>query len=264
MSDANDRVATLLFDAMKITEAIRFWEHEDRFVGFEDCGTGGRSAKVADQALVAVLRGVGGSWKMPLAYYLVKNTAQQTRFPAMVMECLSAACNVGVDVRVFTCDQERSQWAWLQTKGVSVEHPYFLHPITNRPMYVVPDVPHCLKNCRNALRKYDIEFEPGKFARWQDFNCLWQLESGVVLRCAPKLKADHVELPVGKNMSVSLAAQTFSRSTAAAIQGPAVVAGSAFSILQSVGATGALISLAPTAAIAGGVAGGVYLLTSLF
>lgn len=49
-------------------------------------------------------------------------------------------------------------------------------------------------------------------------------------------------------------------STAAAIQGPAVVAGSAFSVMQSVGATGALLSVAPVAGIAGGVIGGGILI----
>ena len=50
-------------------------------------------------------------------------------------------------------------------------------------------------------------------------------------------------------------------SIAASVQGPAVAAGSTFATLQSVGATGALITFAPVAAIVGGgvVAGAIYL-----
>ena len=43
-------------------------------------------------------------------------------------------------------------------------------------------------------------------------------------------------------------------SIAASVQGPAVAAGSTFATLQSVGATGAILALAPTAAVLGGSA----------
>jgi hypothetical protein len=57
-----DKIATIGFDGMHLSEALRYWEHEDRFVGFEDFGSGGRTSKLANQALV--VRGINGSWKM--------------------------------------------------------------------------------------------------------------------------------------------------------------------------------------------------------
>ena len=65
-----DRLCTIGFDAMSLTPALRYFEHCDRVVGFEDVGTPGRSTKVANQGLVCVLRGIGGKWKLPIGYFL--------------------------------------------------------------------------------------------------------------------------------------------------------------------------------------------------
>lgn len=213
-----ERIATLCFDGMKISSAVRYLEHEDRYVGFEDTGTSGTSKVIADQGLVAALRSIHGRWKMPMAYYLVKTAPQQDRFPLMVNECLVAAEAAGVDVLVLTCDQDKTQWAWLQSCGVSVQHPYILHPTTGRQVYVYPDVPHCLKNCRNSLLTNIIEFENGKFARWEHFQLLWKLENAEQLRFNDKLTAAHADVPLHAKMRVSVAAQTLSRRSAAAMR----------------------------------------------
>lgn len=98
---------------------------------------------------------------------------------------------------------------------MSVEHPYLLHPVTSEKVYVLPDVPHCLKNVRNALISHDICFGPNQFASWKDFEELWKLESARQLRFHVQLKRQHVELPLGKKMKVKIAAQTLSRTSAA-------------------------------------------------
>ena len=89
--------------------------------------------------------------------------------------------------------------------------------MTKQPVYVVADPPHRLKNARNALKRYDILFGPGKFARWSDLVKLVDLDCSQELRIS-RLSREHVELPVGRNMNVKLAAQTFSGSSTAAIR----------------------------------------------
>ena len=66
-----DQYATLGFDAISLAEALRYHEHVDCIVGYEDMGTTGRTTKVTNQGLIAVLRGISGSWKLPVAYYLI-------------------------------------------------------------------------------------------------------------------------------------------------------------------------------------------------
>lgn len=214
----HDKYATLGFDAMSLTEALRYHEHVDRIVGYEDVGSFGRTIKVANQGLIAVLRSIGGNWKLPIAYYLIRDAPSQERFSAIINECLRAAESVGVVVKVLTCDQEKTQWAALCSMGVSVNNPLILNPSTRESIFVVPDPPHCLKNTRNALMKNDILFAKGKFARWEDVERLWYLENRGQLRLAPKLTAAHLELPPGANMKVKLAAQILSFTCAAAIR----------------------------------------------
>jgi len=64
--DRLDAYATLGFDAMNLTEALSYHEHLYRIVGFEDMGSQGFTAKVANQELIAVLRGIHGIWKLRL------------------------------------------------------------------------------------------------------------------------------------------------------------------------------------------------------
>lgn len=160
-----DRLCTIGFDAMSLTPALRYFEHCDRVVGFEDVGAPGRSTKVANQGLVCVLRGIEGKWKLPIGYFLIRDNPSQDRFRHIIFNCLRAVAEAGADVRVLTCDQERTQWACLKKAEVSKEKPYIFHPFTGRPVYVVPDPAHCLKNLRNALRTHDILYAPGRFAR---------------------------------------------------------------------------------------------------
>ena len=60
--------------------------------------------------------------------------------------------------------------------------------------------------------------EPGRIAEWRWFVAFCHLELLAELRLCPKLKSVHVDLPVGLNMKVNLAAQTLSFSTAATIR----------------------------------------------
>ena len=167
-----EKYATLGFDAMSLNEALRYHEHIDQIVGFEDVGEVGRTEKIANQGLIAVLRGIHGNWKLPIAYYLIRDNTSQGYFEAVVKECITVAYSAGVSVKVLTCDQEKTQWAWLVSCGVEPDKTFIHHPVTNEPVFVIPDPPHCLKNARNALMKHDILFAANKFARWEDIERL--------------------------------------------------------------------------------------------
>lgn len=158
--------ATLSIDGMHLTPSLRYEEHIDRFTGFEDVGSQEKTEKIADEGIVAMLRGISTNWKQPIAHYFVSKTMKQHRFHSIIMECLRAAHDAGVKVIALVCDQESTQWALLK-KMVTSEHPYFNHPSTGDPVYVVIDIPHCLKNTRNALKNYDISFEGKRTARWE-------------------------------------------------------------------------------------------------
>ena len=92
----------------------------------------------------------------------------------------------------------------------------------SRELHIVIDVPHCLKNIRNALRCYNIEFgigEDRQMARWDDIVSAYNADSCLVkqMRFLPKVGNAHINLTLGKKMSVRLAANVLSRSMAQSI-----------------------------------------------
>ena len=122
--------ATLGFDAMSLTPAIRYHEHLDKMIGFEDVGVSGCTDRIANQALVAVLRGIKGTWKLPIAYWYIRDNPSQERFRQLIDSCVKAAFEAGVVVRALTCDQERTQWAALKRLDVTADKPFFKHVVS--------------------------------------------------------------------------------------------------------------------------------------
>ena len=214
-----DRIATLSFDAMSISPAIRYESHKDEVCGYEDVGLNKKSLQIADQGMIAMLRGVRSKWKQVIGYYLIKHSVKQDRFLAIVNDCLTKCHKHGIEIIALVCDQETTQFAALRSQGVSPDHPYLVHPCSGQKVFVVIDIPHCLKNTRNSLhRGYVIHFDGNKKASWKYLVQLFDLENKSTLKLAPKLKPVHFNLPPGKNMRVNLAAQVLSRSVGKAIR----------------------------------------------
>lgn len=206
----NEKFATLSIDGMHLTPSVRYEEHVDRFVGFEDIsGCDDNNSKVADEGVVVMLRGISTNWKQPIAHYFVNRSVKQHRFHNIIMDCLRAAHESGVTVLALVCDQESTQWALIQ-RMVSIETPYFHHPSTDEKVYVIIDVPHCLKNIRNALINYNISFGDNKTARWEHLLNFYHSESNRQLKLAPRLNESHFSLKLGQRMRVSTAAQVLS------------------------------------------------------
>lgn len=224
---AGEKFCTLSFDGMALKAALRYDTIRDRIVGFEDCGAyaGGRTAEVANEFIAVWLKGACSKWKQPIGHYLVRNSLGGSRLPQMISESLAAATRMGLNVCAVVCDQEASQWKCLKSLGACSDNSTITVNLTDGTKATVPvfvDVPHCIKNMRNALQKYWIEFADGDkrlTARWADIVCVAEIElqKPDQLRLVPKLQECHVALTVGKKMSVRLAAQVLSRTMAHAM-----------------------------------------------
>jgi hypothetical protein len=101
---------------------------------------------------------------------------------------------------------------------VSTSEPFLKHPVTLKPVYVIIDVPHCLKNARNALMKNDVMFDGDKVATWQHLTDFYESDRSRSLRLASRLSDSHFSLPMGQKMRVSLAAQVLSHSVSSGIR----------------------------------------------
>jgi hypothetical protein len=126
---------------------------------------------------------------------------------------------MGLNVCAVVCDQELTQWKCLRKLGASSDRSAVTLKLKDENEMNIPvflDVPHCIKNMRNALQKYAVHFTDGDrhlIASWSDILRVAELELGKAeqLRLVPKLRDCHVNPTVGKKMSVRLAAQVFSR-----------------------------------------------------
>lgn len=214
---AHERIATLSLDGMRISPSIRYDAARDVIVGITPSSTSLETAKPINQAVVAHLRAVAAPWKQPIACYFANHNQSQAQFQASIEECLGAADQAGVRVKALVCDQEPAQWAHIK-KTVSNSQPSFAHPTTGEAVYVVLDVPHCLKNTRNCLLKYDIEFDGDKRASWLNVREFHDSESRRQLKLAVKLTDAHINPSIAQKMKVSLAAQVFSHSVSSGMR----------------------------------------------
>uniref|UniRef100_A0A1I8HKK7 CCHC-type domain-containing protein n=3 Tax=Macrostomum lignano TaxID=282301 RepID=A0A1I8HKK7_9PLAT len=219
-STNQQRIATLCFDGMSLTPSLRYQQHRDVVVGCDPRTADDSKEQLprpVNEAIVAVLRGVFQDWKQPIAYYPVFRTLGQEGFGIAIDECLTASHKAGIKVVALVADQESTQWAHLSRRA-DTANPFLRHPVTGEPVYVIVDIPHCLKNARNALMKNDIKFNECKLAKWQHLIQFYQNDSGPSLRLASKLTDAHFSLALGQKMKVSLAAQVLSHSVASGIR----------------------------------------------
>lgn len=219
-----DRYASITFDAMAIKQRLTYIESTDQIHGFVNLGNVLQNAnnsialKVATHAFVVMLRGITNPWKQTIGFFFIHNTVK----PEMLQTILNAAVTrveeIGVRVQCVICDLEINQRLFFRLQGCTTSRHWITNPYDiSRKLYIIYDPPHLIKCCRNALRKYDIQFG-NKVASWRDIVNLWHLEYNSPLRLAPKLTPSHIFLPAFSEMRVKLATQVMSHSVSSALK----------------------------------------------
>lgn len=206
-----------MFDDMSIRQCLEYSTLYDLIEGFQDLGRLGRSNKIAKQATVFMLRGLYFQWKLPIGYFVSEKGLSGSNSKETIQTCLSHLENVGLSVKAIICDQSTTNTRALKELGVSVDAPYF-HTASGEKVFAVYDPPHLLKSLRNNLLSHDFVDE-GKIVSFGDIVKLFEIEkqSGST-RAAHHLTPSHISPNNFQKMSVSLAAQIFSHTTAAALK----------------------------------------------
>lgn len=218
LSDMEKHV-TLALDGMKLRPGLTYDKHKDQLLGYEDFGCFGNSFSIADEAVVLMVRGLSLRWKQIIGYYAAFHSIKSQTLASIISGAVKEITNAGYVVDAVIMDQESSQWKWVDSVGVTPEEP-FTHFVAN-PCFIIPDPPHLLKNLRNHLMTKDISFEVDGMkytAKWQHVKELHRLDSLNPTRLVPKLSDNHIILPRGKKMKVSIAAQVFSHTASAAMK----------------------------------------------
>lgn len=204
----------IVFDAMSLKESLHFDKATDTVIGREDFGEHGKSLKLANHALVFMVKGLIKNWKMVLGYFFYSGGITTSRLQELFEASISKVQETGMKVMFTVCDQEGAHRSLFQTLGMSPEKPYF--ELNGERIHFFYDAPHLLKSLRNTLLKYNIKIG-GNVISWDHIKNFFTKDHEQKIRLAPKLSKRHMCEEGFSKMRVNLAAQVMSGTVAAGI-----------------------------------------------
>lgn len=211
-----EKACVICFDEMSIMSNLEYSKKYDFIEGFEDLGGNHRSNKVAKYALVFLVRGLYGRWKLPVAYFLSNSNVKAENLQLLLKAVINKLFEHGVLPKVVVCDQATTNQKVYKKLGVSNQTPFFF--CNDRKLFALFDVPHLIKNIRNNLLMNDYIYDKEKIS-FQDILKTYEIDkSSNISRSLTKLTDRHMNPNPFQKMTVSLATQIFSNSVAAAIK----------------------------------------------
>lgn len=113
MKDANDKLCILMWDEISLQPHLQYDIINNKIIGFEDWGHK-RTQRMADHALVFMLRGIKTGWKLPLSYNFCKSTTKTPQLIRCIKEIIKEITQAGFIVVATVCDQGASNVAALK------------------------------------------------------------------------------------------------------------------------------------------------------
>ena len=150
---------SLVVDGMAIRKQVNWDSKRKCFVGYVDNGSGvdSNSPEEATEALVFMVVGIFGHWKLPIAYFLL-NGFPGHALAKLVTHALERLHEVGVTVVTLTLDGHQANQSAVKQLGASLKGTIassFKHPSNPaHKVHTVFDACHMIKLIRNALHAY--------------------------------------------------------------------------------------------------------------
>lgn len=189
--------ANLMFDEVAIKKSQEF--DGKRFYGKVDLGPHhipSNPEDAAKEALVFMLVGVNGHWKLPIAYYLISglNTTERV---AILKENVEAVEKSGVDLISVICDGLPANLGMASALGCKFDtsnlQTSFIHPGNPaKKIFFVLDICHCLKLVRGTFGTRDLTDRTGGTISWRFLEELDHIQSKEGLRAGNKLRKRHL------------------------------------------------------------------------
>ncbi|KAJ8966123.1 hypothetical protein NQ314_003730 [Rhamnusium bicolor] len=150
--DELDRCCTLIFNEVSLSRGFYYESHRQKICGFEDLGTLGRNENAANHALV---------------------------FMDLIIDAIEQLQGIGLSIVATVCDQGATNRAAVTavTREHTDDKPSPYHFVVNgERVYTIFDVPHLLKNTRNALLHCHIQFEINKLAKFEHMQAAFNVD----------------------------------------------------------------------------------------
>ena len=207
--------AVLIIDGMAIKKAIEYDQTTKSYAGFVDFGSGvdDDNETPATEALVFMVSGLHGFWKIPIGYFLVRGISATIQ-TTLVQKALEFLDETGIQVVALTLDGYQTNMATIRKLGCSTDpdniQSSFAHPTTGEPVFVFIDACHGLKLIQNQFCNISKIKIPGVgVAEWSHLVQLNRFQKAEGLTAANKLSDRHIEFSQQK-MKVSLRDATIS------------------------------------------------------
>lgn len=151
---------------------------------------------MATEALVFMVSGVHGFWKLPMGYFLIRGISATVQHQ-LVLQALQMLHQVGVEVIAFTLDGHQTNMATIRKLGCSTNPDdlvtSFPHPATGSSVHVFIDACHGLKLIRNQFCSLgEIRIPSFGVAKWKHIHDLNKFQQKEFLSAANKLTDKHV------------------------------------------------------------------------
>ena len=221
----NQKLCILMFDEIALSAHFDYNRKKDYITGFAQ-----GSQKIADHALVFMIRGLHKNYKQPLAYSFCSKTTPKEELVKKIRETIKKIHWAGFVVVATVCDQGATNVSAINYLVNENKMKYLREnkdfkwktfEVDGKEIVPLYDPPHLMKGIRNNLLNKDLKCViegQEKIAKWDHILQAYNKDTGIQgLRLMPKLTEKHVNIKKLSKMKVKCATQVFSKTVAASI-----------------------------------------------
>lgn len=181
------KLCILIFDEVALEAGVYF--NRSKVIGFEDFGNT-RTNRIADHALVFMIKSIKGKFKQPVCFTFCRNCTKKDNLKKLIITLIKEINKTGLTVIATVCDQSQTNVSAINSLKEDTKINYLRQgleyktnafEINNKVIFPLFDTPHLLKGVRNNLLKKDaIYMENGteKNATWDHVKMLFNEDIG--------------------------------------------------------------------------------------
>uniref|UniRef100_A0A2A4JPP6 THAP-type domain-containing protein n=1 Tax=Heliothis virescens TaxID=7102 RepID=A0A2A4JPP6_HELVI len=224
--NSDDKLCTLLFDEMSLAPHFDYNQKKDEISGFVNSGKS-RQKKIANHALVFMIRGVQKNYKQPVCYTFCSGTTNSNELACLIKDVIRKLHNIGLRVLATICDQGTTNVSAInlliketKTKYVRKNEELYSEIFEVDDEVVIPlyDPPHLIKGIRNNLLSKNLICSINgsiKIAKWEHIVKLYNEDPAYKgIKLVNKLTDCHINPDKFQKMKVKYATQVLSRKVA--------------------------------------------------
>ncbi|XP_061721631.1 uncharacterized protein LOC133528306 [Cydia pomonella] len=207
---------------MAIKPHFEYSSKKDMIVGFVDNGKK-RVKRIADHALVFMIRGITKNYKQPISYTFCCTATEKHELAQAIKDHIRKLKSSGFHVIATVCDQGSSNMSAInaliaETKHRNTHSTRYVFEVDGDEVIPLYDPPHLIKNIRNNLMTKNLTCSidnENKTAKWEHIVKLYEENPAYKgIRLMPKLTELHVDPKKMPKMKVKYATQLLSSSVA--------------------------------------------------